>query len=177
MRTRPLILGLLLANALVHLGGSVPALSDNGQSYLNQLQIKSLDASKVDGILRGARTSSVEDYAKTTFGFSKEDLQKLDAGYMVVPRSTDVGELSPEELQQRVAATKSEVAAERARAQQAVQTSVEAVSMQQYMDGLHDSTKDSYEQALERSKGRMKEQIKEVQSYFQKFPSIATACT
>lgn len=177
MHTRTVILGLILANTLVHVGGSVPALGDSGQSFINQLKITSLDPSKVDGVLRGAASSQVEDYAATTFGFTREDLKKLDAGYMVLPRTVDMGSISPLEVQSIVAASKAEISLERARARQAVMTSVEAVSMQQYMDGLHDATTESYEQVVERSTERIKEQIKEVTQYFKKFPSIATACT
>ena len=178
MRHRLLLSVLIGLNLAAHLSGSAAATrASDAQGILGGLSLQNLDQGKIDTMLRGATQGTVEDYAKTTFGYSRDDLERLDAGYLVLPKNEEYRDLSPMELEARVQAARDELTLEEQRAQDAVQISVEAIAAQQYLDGLHESLEGSYDQAVELSVKNVEDQIKQIMQYFQKFPSIATACT
>jgi len=175
---RLLLSALIGLNLAAHLSGSAVATNaSDAQGILGGLSLQQLDQGKIDTMLRGASESTVEDYAKTTFGFSRSDLQRLDAGYMVLPKSVDLDAVTPMEMTAMVQAARDDLTLEQKRAQDAVHISVEAIAAQQYLDGLHESLEGSYDQAVELSVKNVEDQIKQIMQYFQKFPSIATACT
>ena len=95
---------LVLVQVAALITGSVPSArsSGSGQRFIDSLDIKNVETSTMDRLTRDAESATVEDGVKKTFGFSREDLAKLDAGYMVVPRSTDLDTLTPQELISKV---------------------------------------------------------------------------
>lgn len=184
MSRRAVVLALVLANAAGFLTGSAPARPaytsawaavDEAQTALEQLDLDRLGPAAIDRVLRTAQEKTLQAYAEELYGFAPEDLVLLDRGMLVVPRGEE--NLSALEIQSRVAAVRTELDAERLRAEQAVRTAVEARSMQQYVEGVHASLEESYDQAVELSLKNMRDQIKLVTDYYRKFPSIAVACT
>jgi hypothetical protein len=169
-------------NIAAHFGGSVIVRGeDNPQDSIDKLNIEALDDNYDESldidIMRGAGDTTVVNHANNEFGFDKDDLEKVDKGYYLMPDSVDPNEdLSHLDALSEQSKIGSELELERERTKQALNTTLEARAMQQYLDEFHKALEESYDEAKERSE-HLDTEIKHLERYLNKFTAIVTQCT
>ena len=169
-------------NLAAYLGGSVGVFGEeNPQDKIDKLNIENLednyDETLDHDIMRKAGEITVGNHAENEFGFSKEDLANFDNGFMLMPKTGEEPEnVSPTDRFSAQSKTAEELELERERTRQALDTTLEAKAMQQYLDEFHKALEESYDEAKERSE-HLDTEIKHLERYLNKFTAIVTQCT